>query len=285
MSSLAFFLSMVDAHAQEPVCPELQVSQFEAFLEAVDEEYLNLEFRRARMLLDAAEPRLPCVVEIVPTADIARYAIRRAYSLALEIDEIEAQRWASLAWALDPEVTWPTYIPPDHAARTLLSEAEPVLPVPIEGHGFVIPFGGGVFLDGRFLPAPVAEPGLPHLVQVGDGEGQIVFSAWQDGTSFPENLLGPPIDPLPTLPPWFNAEGKVKRAARPWTDTRRHRMESAAGFAVAGGTLFASALVAQAAYQDRPVDGLFYTVNGATIASGAAGATAVVLLGAALFGK
>lgn len=216
---------------------------------------------------------------------MARYAIRRAYSLALEIDENEAQRWASLALALDPAIAWPTYIPPDHAARALLTDAEAVAPVPIEGRGFVFPMGGGVFLDGRFLPAPAAEPGLPHLLQVGDGTGQIVFSQWQDGTSFPESLLGPPLELEPTLPLWYSADGKATRAPRPWTEPRLRRLESAAGFAVAGGTLFASAIVARAAYNDRPTDGLFYTVNGVTLASGAAGGTAVVLLGAALFGK
>jgi len=105
---------------------------------------------------------------------------------------------------------------------------------------------------------------------------------------FPPDLLGPPLTEIPEEPRWFthpNARIRPPKEPRPWTQSRLNRLESASGFALAGGTMFATAWVARMAYDRRATDGLFYTVNGATIASGAAGGTAVVLFGAALFGK
>jgi hypothetical protein len=277
-----------NAAAQQEACPrKYEVAQFRAFLDAVDDQYLNLEFRRARLLLEAGQPNIPCILSVVPTEDIARYAIRRAYALELELDENEAERWASLAFSLDPNLEWPAYIPPDHAARSLLDDVPPPESVGLEGRGLAVPGGGGAFLDGRWLGEPRAEQGVPHLLQIGDSTGEIVFSSWQDGTSFPEQWLGP-VPGIPLEPPrWTGGEGATSKAkgARPWTDGRLHRLESSAGFALAAGTLYATAVLARAAYDDRPTSGLFYTTNGATIASGAAGGTSLVLLGVALFGK
>jgi hypothetical protein len=273
------------ASAQERCPRSYELVQFRAFLDAVDEEYLNLEFNKAAMLLDAGQPNVPCILQVVPTRDIARYAIRRAYALELDLDENEAQRWAALAFALDPEIDWPTYVPPDHAARKMLDGYPPPQTIELEGQGFAIPQGGGVFLDGRWLAEPRAEQGVPHLLQVGDAAGELVQSEWIDGTSFPEELLGRPTSVALEVPRWYGADGRIKKAARPWSDRRLHRLESSAGFAIASGTLFASAVLARAAYDDRPTDGLFYTVNGATIGSGAAGGTSLVLLGVALLGK
>lgn len=279
-------LSALQALARDPSCPDLTVAQFQALIDQVDEAYLGFEVKKAGALLAAAEPRVPCIVEVVPTADVARFAIRRSYSVALELDMSEAQRWLALARSLDPEIPWPGYIPGDHEVRDLTAPiAEPL---PLRGKGLVVPPGGGVFLDGRFLERPEAEPGVPHLLQVGDGGGAFVLALWQDGTAFPEEVLGPPLASDPTLPAWYGKPlGTVKpvRTPRPWTESRLRRLEASAGLLAAGGALYGSALVARTAYEQRPTDGLFYAVDGATLLSGAAGGAAVVFFGAALFGK
>lgn len=282
--NLALWLSLA-AEARDPNCPELYVWQFRALMDAVDEEYTNNEFQRAQKLLAAADPRVPCVIQIVPTADLAQFAIRRAYGLALDLDENEALRWAQLAITLDPKIQWPSYVPEEHSARALLQEVQPLEPLTLESQGLVVPQAGGAFIDGRFLEVPRAEPGVPHLLQVGDGTGKLVFSDWIDGATFPEDYLGPVREQPLTLPRWYSPDGKIKRVPKPWTPARLHRLESSAGFAVAAGALYTTALLARSAYNERPTDGLFYTTNGATVASGAAGSVAVVLFGAALFGK
>jgi hypothetical protein len=285
--ALALLHLVSPAEARDPSCPDLYLEQFQRFLDEVDLEFEGQRYDNARTLLDAAYPRVPCIVRVVPSTDLAKFAIRRAFSYALDLDENETQRWANLARAVDPQVDWPAYVPADHVVRQTFTTLAPAEAVTAQG-GLVIPPGGGVFLDGRFLTAPVAEPELPHLLQVGDAMGRMVVAQWQDGTVFPEELLGPPLAEPPEPPRWFthpNARIRPPKEPRPWSAARLNRLESSAGFAVAGGTLFASAWVARLAYDDRATDGLFYTVNGATIASGAAGGTALVLLGSALFGK
>jgi hypothetical protein len=276
------------AQARDPSCPDLTVAQLEGLIEEIDLAYLNLEMNRANALLAAAEPRVPCIVEVVPTVDVAAFALRRSYSLALELDPSEAKRWARLAKALDPQLPWPAYIPGDHEIRDLIADEEPLPKIPVRAKGLVVPPGGGVFLDGRFLEAPEAEAAVPHLLQVGDNNGELVIAQWQDGTAFPEEVLGPPTASPPTLPEWFGkpiGTVKAKKPPRPWTDSRARRLETSLGFVVAGGTLYGSAFLARQAYDQRPTDGLFYAVDGATALSGAAGGAALVFLGAALFGK
>ncbi|MEQ1568904.1 MAG: hypothetical protein ABMA64_24920 [Myxococcota bacterium] len=276
------------AHGRPADCPDLYLVQFERFFDEVDALIVAQEFSDARRMLDGAYPRVPCIVQVVPSVDLAKYAIRRSYLYALDLDENETLRWATTAKALEPGIDWPAYVPPEHSVRALLPTLEVPAPVPIEGAGLVVPERGGVFLDGRFLTVPQAEPELPHLLQVGDGMGRMVASRWQDGTMFPDDLLGPPLEQVPEPPRWFthpNAKIRPPKEPRPWTAARKTRLESAAGFAVAGGALFGTAWVARWAYDQRATDGLYYTVNGATVASGAAGGAAVVLLGAAVFGK
>lgn len=276
------------AQARDPSCPDLTVAQLEALIEEIDLAYLNVEMNRANALLAAAEPRVPCIVEVVPAPVVAAFALRRSYSLALELDPSEAKRWARLAKALDPQLPWPGYIPGDHEIRDLIAAEEPIEGIPVRAKGLVVPPGGGVFLDGRFLEAPVAEPAIPHLLQVGDAAGDLVVAQWQDGTAFPEELLGPPTASPPVLPEWYGkplGSVKPKKPPRPWTESRARRLETSVGFLVAGGTLYGSAFLARQAYEQRPTDGLFYTVDGATALSGAAGGAALVFLGAALFGK
>jgi hypothetical protein len=275
-------------HARAPTCPELYVPQFERFLEEVDAEFRNQQYDHAKILLDAGYPRIPCIVQVVPTKDLAQFAIRRAYAYALDLDENETQRWASLARALEPSIAWPDYVPAEHAVRKVLDEVEPAVAVTPEGQGLLVPERGGIFLDGRFVTTPTAEPELPHLLQIGDAMGRLTYSDWQDGTMYPKQFVGPPLTEIPDVPRWFthpNARIRPPREPHPWTQSRQNRLESASGFALAGGALFGTAWIARLAYDQRATDGLFYIVDGATVASGAAGGTAVVLLGAALFGK
>jgi hypothetical protein len=274
------------AYARDPDCIELHQADLTALSDSVDQMYVEKQVGSARRALTFAEKKLPCMLDVVKTEDVARFAIRYAYALAGDLDTPEAERWALLAKALDPSLPWPAYVPPAHQVRSLGGDTAPASTV-VEGKGLVVPTGGGVFLDGRFLDTPRAEPGVPHLLQVGDRVGNLE-TTWMDGTAFPEDLLGPPLDTLPTLPPWFSADGtriKVKQPKRAWTEPRLANLERGAGFAAAGGALFGSALAARAAYDVRPANGLFLATDGATVAATTAGAASLVFFGAALFGR
>lgn len=274
---------VADAFARDPDCPELHATDLAALSDSVDQMYVENQVASARRALAFAERKLPCMLDVVKKEDVARFAIRYAYSLE---GDPEAERWVALARALDPELPWPAYVPSGHSIRAVGSEAPPSLSA-LEGKGFQVPTGGGVFLDGRFLDAPKAEPGVPHLLQVGDGGGN-VESSWMDGTAFPEDLLGPPLDAPLSPPAWYAADGsrvKVRKPKEAWSEPRKANLERGAGFALVGGALYGMALAARGAYDDRPTDGLFVTTDGMVVGASAAGATSAVFLGAALFGR
>lgn len=272
------------AFARDPDCPELHATDFTALSDNVDQLYVEQQVASARRTLLAAEKRLPCVLEVVKKDDVARFALRYAYALG---GDPEAERWVALALALDPSLPWPAYIPNGHQVRDLVPDAPPA-PVDLPEKGFAVEAGGGVFLDGRFLPTPRAEPGVPHLLQVGDARGSLE-STWMDGTAFPEELLGPAGPPM-SLPPWYSADGapvkvKIRKEREPWSEARLANLERAFGFAAAGGALFGTALAARSAYDARATDGLFLVTDGSTVAAGTAGTASLVFLGAALFGR
>jgi hypothetical protein len=278
--------SVGTAWARDPDCPELRAADLTALADQVDQLFAEKQVAAARRALVFAEKKLPCVLDVVKTEDVARFALRYAYALAGDVDTPEAQRWALLARALDPSLPWPAYIPAGHQVRELAIGELPA-PTTLEGKGLSVPDGGGVFLDGRFLEGPKAEPGVPHLLQVGDAGGNLE-TTWIDGTAFPEDLLGPPAGAPPTLPAWYSADGskvKIQRPKAEWSEARRANLERAVGFAAVGGALYGTALSARSAYDVRPTDGLFVATNGAAVAGATAGATTLVFLGAALFGR
>lgn len=263
-------------------CPELFNDQFAAALDEVDAAFEAADFTRARGILQASHERVPCLVEVVPVELMARYALQRAYGEALVIEIEEATRWARLAQALDPAFEWPAYIPSEHEARRLLDGLPPPESASVRGKGLRPDPGGGIFLDGRYLVRPEAEPGIPHFLQVGDGSGEIWLAQWQDGMVFPEDILGPPAAISDEPPAWFGKPPGSVVGPRP---VRARRLESSLGFAVAAGTLFGSAWIARTAYEQHPTDGLQLAVNGSTAASAAAGGAALGFFGVALFTK
>lgn len=267
------------APARDPDCPELYNHQFEATLEEIDRSFEAQAFSRARDMIDAAYPRVPCLIEIVPTALLARFARQRAWSRALDIDLDEAERWARLAHALEPNAGWPDYVPEHHPSRKILEEATATEITALAGQGLRAIEGGATFLDGVLLTRPEAEPQTPHLLQVGDATGTMLISTWQDGLAFPEVLLGPPVPIEGELPAWYGKPPGSVKGPRP---VRKRRLESAAGLGLAAGSLLGSAWLARDVYLDHPTDGLRTTVNGATVASAAVGTTALAVFGVAL---
>lgn len=260
------------ALAQEEVCPELHVADFEGYLEEVDAAFRAEELDRAAELLERGGPRVLCVREIVPTADVAAFAIRKAWASGLAGDAEETARWGTLARALDPRIEWPPYVPEAHAARQILADALPARTVTVQGFGFLLPPDQAVFVDGRFAARPAAESELPHLVQVGERGGAVVWAGWQDGAQFPSALLERAVGPR--LPPeWLTAAPPPPR--------RRFTAPAVAG-AVALG-LYGTALVGRAAYDASPSDALFYTVDGAMVGAGVALTGGGVLLVRALW--
>jgi hypothetical protein len=267
------------ALGQDPSCPELLNSQFESALDLAEKALTDADFGTARQVLAGSEERIPCIVEVVPTELLLRFATMRAYQQALDLDQSEATRWAKLAVILsEGDFDWPVWVPPDHEVRNLLDDIEIPERTSLRTRGLVVPEAGGAFLDGQLLARPEAEPGVPHLLQIGDAWGDLTVSRWIDGVAFPDEVLGPAGTGPTVIPAWYG----VPRNKIPGKRSQRSkRLESALGFAVAGGALFGSAWIVRTTYDERPTDALFYTVNGTTVASGVAGVLSVGFLGAA----
>lgn len=288
-------LSLIGAAwARDPSCPDLYAANLSALIDDVDAAFANMEVERGIAMVIGAEPRIPCLVDVPQQQDVARYALRRAWAGALEMNQGDVDRWLGLAKALDPELPWPSYVPNNHPIRDQAAERPTPVIQDVEGAGLVVPEGGGVFLDGRFLTHPAGEPGVPHLLQVGDGSGYMTIETWQDGLAFPPDLLGPPLETEPVLPGWYGqvprpGKGpkapKPARSHEPWSEARWTNLERGVGFALVGASLWGSALLTRSAYDQHPTDGLFVATDAQTIGAVTSGGVAVAFTGLALFGK
>lgn len=247
--------------------------QWSHTLDAVDQAYGVGDFERAGALLGATEARVPCLVEVAEPKLVSRFALQMSYRHSLVQDADQAVRWAQLGRFLDPDLSFPPHIPLDHAARAVLEDVEDPQMITLHDRGYAYPRGGGVFMNGSFAMFPSAPVEVPLLMQVFDDVGGVTEAYWQDGASFPESILGPRPTENPKPPEWY-----AKRS----TDVRRQRFTIAAGLGAAAGGLYAAAWGTRLAYDGSPSDGLYYTVNGTVVASGAAGAAAVGFLTAAL---
>jgi len=256
-------LTLMLAHGAD--CPDVDVDDWREALDATDAAFAEARLPQALQLLRGTVTVLPCLETVVPTDMLGRYARQRAFMLMVDQEAIEANGWYQLARGIDPEGAWPSYVPGRHTARDLSREPAP-MQGRAEGAGLVVPDGGGVFLDGRYLVEPVAEAEVPHLLQVADGEGRVTFAAWQEGSVFPDRVLGPLVT-VPPAPQWFTdpVDPAVARA-----EIRRTRFLAAAGLGAMAAGLFGGAHLARVSYLDHPTDTMQVVVNGATIGAGVA---------------
>lgn len=266
------------ASAQD--CPDVDLDDWRDALAATDAAFEAAQLPKVRAILEGTAKVLPCLKVVVPTDLIGRYARQQAFLRMVDQDGVEATSWFQLARAADPQGSWPPYVPGRHTARDLSREPAPTQGQ-VEGLGLVVPEGGGVFLDGRYLVSPTAEAEVPHLLQVANGSGEVTFAAWQQGSVFPDVVLGPPAA-VPPAPLWFTdpVDPAVARAER-----RHNRYLAAGGLGAMAVGLFGGALLARQTYDGHPTDGLRVLVNGATIGSGAAATGALVVGTIGLVGK
>ncbi len=252
-------------------CPNVDLDDWRDALDATDEAFTEARLPDARRLLAGTVQVLPCLKVVVPTDLLGRYARQRAFLYSVDQEGIEALGWYNLARVVDPEGAWPAYVPGRHSARDLSREPAPIRGS-MEGQGLLVPDGGGVFLDGRYLFEPVAEAEVPHILQVADGEGVVTWAGWQQGVLFPDNVLGPVIT-VPPAPLWFTdpVDPAVARAEK-----RKVRFRAAAGFGAMAAGLFGGAHLARASYEQYPTDTMRGVVNGATVGSGVAATAGLV---------
>jgi len=270
---MLFVVLAAAAFARPPECDDVGLKGWKKALAASEEALRVGEMGKADAMLDATETRLACLVELAPSELLGRFARQRAYQTMVEFDEVEAARWVQLARVASPALGWPSWVPDRHIVRRLDRE-----PDPIEGRvrdaGLLVPDGGGVFLDGRYLEAPVAEADVPHLLQVANNEGVVIDAEWVNGAAFPDSVLGPADLLVPPAPLWFTDPVDPAVARR---ERRGRRLQSALGVAATSAAMFTSAWLARGAYAEHPTDGLRTVVNGATVGAATLGVGAAGL--------
>ena len=199
--SLVLLLATSSAAQDKPCDGTYQNETLLADLDAVDEALHTLDTEGARELLSGAHRRLLCLDERADPAGIARLSRQLALTFFFDQDEDAMRRWSMLSRALAPDLPWYADMAEDYPFRTLFNEFE-IAEAAGPDASLLPPKNGGLFWNGRYTDSVEAPMEMPALVQVADKKGVWIQAWWQDGSAWPEGLLGPPGIP-PKAPKWL----------------------------------------------------------------------------------
>lgn len=151
-------------------------------MNTVEDLFLLERFDEAQETLDVMYVSLPCTLDRLHPAHVARFARLQTISAFHRKDELELNRWERLARTWD--VQWPEGYGPDHAVREATAYVPDTEVAQPPGQVVRPPSGGAVLLDGRLLEEPKASVETPHFVQVVDKDGWVESAYWQEGGVF-----------------------------------------------------------------------------------------------------
>lgn len=238
-------IALTTAFAQDGCSTIYSGSELDTAMEEVDRLLDNADVDRALTALRKTQDLLPCLDTLANRRQLAGFGRAMAIANFYEQDEVAATRWGRMFMQTDPDLGWGE-LPEEHPLRTLLDEAGVS---PLGGpsdKGLVVPKKGAIFMNGTYVDKPEARAEVPYLVQVFNGNGWPVRGHWQDGSAFPEDLLGEQSDLR--LPSWFDPVTQtVKPKGKPPTPGRDGKgipmptTAIAGGLIVAGGALYALA--------------------------------------------
>lgn len=193
------------AHAQVEVCAApLSLTEWREQMDAVDGALRELDGARADVVLDDLVYELRCLSEPATPDAVGRLARQVALVAFFAQDLDELSYWGLLAREAAGGMPWPEGVPVPVRFEELVGALPEAEVDRVEGQGLLVPKGGGALLDGRLLGEPAATRGAQHLLQVADKKGAVVWTRWQTGAGFPEDVLAPgPTDP--GVPRWYVA--------------------------------------------------------------------------------
>lgn len=205
------------AFGQTEVCPgELAVAEWREAMDGVDDALIAGDGTRADRILDALVYELRCARVPATPDDVGRLARQLALVgfFAQDTDEVEV--WGLLARQTVGGAPWPADVPMPESFFTMLEQVADPPAVRAEG-GLAAPRGGGVLLDGFLIREPVAVATSEHLGQLVDKRGVVVSTWWQQGASFPDELLTPEPTAL-EVPRWYVAPVPPPPGDRPGSE-------------------------------------------------------------------
>jgi hypothetical protein len=207
------WLLVATAWAQEESCGGiLSVEELREALDATEEALADLQVDRADRILDDVVDILRCVGSPLTPDDLGRLARHVALVAFYDADQAELRSWT---WLERDTVGggWPVAELPVpgtfHTLRADLSEP----PLVVADGGWSPPKGGAVLIDGRPSVGPEARSEVPHLLQMLDKKGRVVWSGWMLGADAPERWLDPSGGPI-DVPRWVDEPAPPA----PWDD-------------------------------------------------------------------
>ncbi len=205
-SSLTLLVLLaVSSSAQEVPCEGPYKNEaLVAELDAIDEAFRAFDPAKARRLLSATHRSLLCLDERADPTGIARLARQLALTFFFDQDEDAMRRWSMLSRKLEPDLPWHTDMGEDHAFRAQFTAFE-IAEMAGPDASLMPAKQGGVFWNGSLVSEPKAPMEMPALVQLADKKGLWIRAWWQDGSAWPDNLLGPP-GAAPSAPRWLTEE-------------------------------------------------------------------------------
>ena len=212
---------LLSAFAQEEVCSPQPLDRWRAEVEAARVALDELRLGDAIDLLDDAQDVARCVSDVIPSADVRRFAQLRTLQSFYQQDAFVLETWALLALSLG-DGPWP--MPDDHPLHRFLDGIEVPPPARIDGAVLAPPKRGGVWIDGAWSALPVATPDTYHLVQVFDADRVLQTAYWQDGVHFRPALLGD--GPPPPPPKGYETDGDAKAPKPEWRLARRDSLKA-----------------------------------------------------------
>jgi len=188
--------------AQEEVCPGPYTNELLlADLDAIDDTFRAFDPDGARTRLSTAHRMLLCLEERADPVGIARLSRQLALTFFFDQDEDAMRRWSMLSRKLAPDLPWHADLGADHPFRAQFSAFE-IAEMAGPEKSLLPPKSGGVFWNGAYVDKPSAPMEMPALVQLADKKGEWIEAWWQDGSAWPEHVLGEP-GATPKAPKWL----------------------------------------------------------------------------------
>lgn len=193
---LGFLVGVV--WAQQERCKPVAAFDFGTVLAQSEAAFCRGDAAAGKVFVQEAYTLAPCLDRVAPPELMARLSTLEALAAHFDQDPEVTLRWARAAEWIAPQHPWPPVVGTDHAIRRQLSEEGPAAVGGPEKRGLAVPHGGAVVLSGRLARSAEAPTDVPLLLQVADRDGRVVRAAWQEGASFPDDLLkGRGVAPVP----------------------------------------------------------------------------------------
>jgi hypothetical protein len=191
------------AAAQEEKCVPLELSAFVEGLDRAEFAFEGGDSGEGTRLVDEFKAQMRCLTEIPTPAMVARLASLEALAGHFDQDPERSVRWARAAEWVVPGHLWPGAVSADHLLRGLVTEEGPAAIGEKGRHGFRVPENGAIVLSGRLVVDTDVAIDVPLFLQVCDGTGKVIRAEWQEGATFPEDLIGKEV---PLVPTWWTRE-------------------------------------------------------------------------------